>query len=193
VVLLAVGCDKGDKSPDKADKAGTTAAKPAPAKAAKKVSASAKELAKWKTHSNTEHGYAVRGPGAPKLLAIPEQPGVSVVSYMYEFSDGSGAGQVSVMKFEPAGKGDAALIDNACKGMVQGVNGKMTKYDEIEVDGKPARSFTFKAFTQGRNVRGMGRCIATTPTALKIVMAFHLGKSEELVQAFVDSFELTAG
>ena len=77
--------------------------------------------------------------------------------------------------------------------MVQGVNGTMTEYSEIEFDGKPARRFEFETVAQSRNVRGVGRCIATEPTALKIVMAFDISGSDERARAFVDSFKLTAG
>ena len=83
-----------------------------------------------------------------------------------------------VMEFEPAAKDDPTLLDITCKGGIKGLNGTITKYDEVKMDGKSARSFAFKTKTQGRNVLGIGLCVATSPVAVKIAMAFDTTGSD---------------
>jgi len=165
-------------------------------------------LAGWIAFTAPDGNFTVRLPEEPEVdeQAVPTEAGdIQIVMYLVENNDR--AVMLSHNEFpeavaEAIATGDDTLIqgvlDGGRDGAVGNVSGTLQDEKQITVGGYPGREFTFSvdssASPTGEAITGIARVILTTDRLYQLIsLATGDETDPALVQAFFDSFQLTAG
>jgi len=165
-------------------------------------------LAGWIAFTAPDGNFTGRLPKEPEVdeQAVPTEAGdIQIVMYLVENNDR--AVMLSHNEFpeavaEAIATGDDTLIqgvlDGGRDGAVGNVSGTLQDEKQITVGGYPGREFTFSvdssASPTGEAITGIARVILTTDRLYQLIsLATGDETDPALVQAFFDSFQLTAG
>lgn len=199
LAALLAACGGGATEPTAAPAAPATPAEP---------TATPDPLAGWITFTAPDGSFTVRLPEEPEVdeQAVPTEAGdIQIAMYLVENNDR--AVMLSHNEFpaavaEAIATGDDTLIqgvlDGGRDGAVGNVSGTLQDEKQITVGGFPGREFTFSvdssASPTGEAITGIARVILTTDRLYQLIsLATGDETDPALVQAFFDSFQLTAG
>ncbi len=187
---------------------GGGAATPATPAAPAEPTATPDPLAGWVTFTASDGSFSVRLPEEPKIeeQVVPTEAGDIQIS-MYLVEDNNSAIILSHNEFpaaitEAIAAGDETLIqgmlDGGRDGAVSNVAGTLQEEKQITIDGFPGREFTFaidsSASPTGKAITGIARVILTNDRLYQLISLTAADETNPpLVQAFFDSFQLTAG
>ncbi len=165
-------------------------------------------LAGWIEYTAPDGAFTVRLPDEPEVQneTVPTEAGdIQIAMYLVEKNDR--AVMLSHNEF-PAAIADAiaagddtfiqGILDGGRDGAVSNVSGTLQDEKQITVDGFPGREFTFNvdssASPTGDAITGIARVILATDRLYQLISLTNADETDPaLVQAFFDSFQLTAG
>lgn len=195
-MLILAACGGG------AAPAPTEPAQPAPTEPAQPT-ATPDPLAGWVAFTAPDGSFSVRLPSEPEVQSqtAPTEAGdVEITIAMVESDDH--AWVVSHNGFPEAvaeviASGDDAtiqsILDGGRDGAVSNIGGTLQDEERITVDGFPGREFTFKASASGQAITGTARVILANGRMVQLLnLTTDAGADPAIVQAFFDSFQLTA-
>lgn len=103
------------------------------------VPAGARDSA-WPIYSNSEFGFAVRFPGAPKLERFSQPVNGSPVQHLFASYDlgGDSGMMVMVARFDDGLADPTAALEGAANGVAAAAKGQVISRTNLQVGGQPA-------------------------------------------------------
>ncbi|MFZ2487321.1 MAG: hypothetical protein WAZ19_04300 [Anaerolineae bacterium] len=162
----------------------------------------------WVTFTAPDTSFTVRMPKEPEAdeQTVPTEAGdITVAMYSVEADNhmvlvGQNGFPESIAETIATGDEEfvQSMLDGGRDGAIGNVSGTLVDEKRITVDGFPAREFTFNiapdASPLNADITGTARVILTKDRLYQLISLQETSKATpDVIQAFFDSFQLTAG
>lgn len=154
----------------------------------------AAESLEWQIISPTNGGFEVEFPGKPGHVprTVKPRPDLEITVEMYAASIREGkvaflVGFHDVQELPATDEKRQEILNGGVRGaMINIKGGELTQHEKVEIEGHPARKFTYHGTRRDREIKGQSRLILVDQRVYQISIISLA--SQELDPALVDRF-----
>jgi hypothetical protein len=153
----------------------------------------------WETIRPPDSRCEFRLPGQPRQVArtIRPRPDMELTIQMFVLSLQEGkvalvAGYHDAQEMPTTEAKRKEILDGGIKGTMVNVIGKLKSHEETEIEGAPARRFTWRGIRKGQEIEGHSQLVLSGRRVyqLSVIRLAETEPDDELVRQFFASFRL---